>query len=297
MANELSRVGFIGLGAMGVGMAANVSKAGYPLVVMGNTRREPVERLVAMGATEVATPAELVAQVDVVILCVTTSSVVEEIVYGDNGLLKGMQHPFMLIDCGTSEPESTLKIGAELESRGCSMLDVPLGRSAAAAESGTLNMMAGGSKAHFEEATPLLKTMSENLFHVGDLGVGHKLKLINNGFSMSVACLIAEAVNTAEKSGVDLKLLYDVMAAGPNRSDFFDWFMAGPLTGDETKLQFSLANGNKDIGYFNSMAKAYGASGLLPTQAQGMMQKIVDAGHGDDFIPSLARHWKEQDGA
>ena len=294
MANELSRVGFIGLGAMGVGMAANVSKAGYPLVVMGNKRREPVERLVAMGATEVSTPAELAAQVDVVILCVTTSTVVEEIVYGDNGLLKGMQHPFMLIDCGTSEPESTLKIGAELESRGCSMLDVPLGRSAAAAESGTLNMMAGGSKAHFEQATPLLQTMSENLFHVGDLGVGHKLKLINNGFSMSVACLIAEAVNTAQKSGVDLKLLYDVMAAGPNRSDFFDWFMAGPLTGDETKLQFSLANGNKDIGYFNSMAKAYGASGLLPTQAQTMMQKVVDAGHGEDFIPSLARHWDEQ---
>ncbi len=297
MANEKARVGFIGLGSMGVGMAANVAKSGYPLVVMGNKRREPVERLLGMGATEVSSPAEMVAQVDVVILCVTTSGVVEDIVYGDNGLLSGMQHPFMLIDCGTSEPESTLKIGAELAKRDCSMLDVPLGRSAEAAEAGTLNMMAGGSKEHFAQATPLLETMSENLFHVGELGVGHKLKLINNGFSMSVACLMAEAVNTAQKSGVDLQLLYDVMAAGPNRSDFFDWVMQGPLTGDETKLQFSLANGYKDIGYFNSMAKAYGASGNLPEQAEGMLKKVVEAGKGDDTIPALMRHWQALDKA
>ena len=292
MSSELARVGFIGLGAMGVGMAANVRKAGYPVVVKGNTRREPVERMLAMGATEVATPAQLAAASDIIVLCVTTSEVVENIVYGEDGLLNGMQHPFMLIDCGTSQPESTLKIGAELASRGCSMLDVPLGRSAAAAESGTLNMMAGGSKSDFEKAKPLLETMSENLFHVGDLGVGHKLKLINNGYSMSVACLAAEAVITAEKSGVDLQLLYDVMAAGPNRSDFFDWMMEAPLNGDESKLQFSLANGNKDIGYFNSMAKFSGSSVSLPEQAQAILQKVVDGGHGDDTIPSLIRHMK-----
>jgi len=223
---------------------------------------------------------------------VTTSDVVEDIVFGDDGLLSGMQHPFMLIDCGTSEPGSTLKIGAELSKRGCTMLDVPLGRSAAAAESGTLNMMAGGSKEDFEKAKPLLETMSENLFHVGDLGVGHKLKLINNGYSMSVACLAAESLITAEKSGVDLQLLYDVMAAGPNRSDFFDWMCAAPLTGDESKLQFSLANGNKDIGYFNTMAKASGASVTLPEKAQEILQKVVDNGNGDDTIPSLIRHLK-----
>lgn len=291
--SEKTRVGFIGLGAMGVGMAANVIGAGYPLVVMGNTRREPVERLLKLGASEVSTPAEMVSKVDVVILCVTTSTVVEDIVFGDNGLLKGMKHPFMLIDCGTSEPDSTLKIGAELATHNCSMLDVPLGRSAAAAESGTLNMMAGGSEADFNTAKPLLETMSENLFHVGELGVGHKLKLINNGYSMSVACLVAESVKTAQQAGVDLQLLYDVMAAGPNRSDFFDWVMAGPLTGDESKLQFSLANGNKDMGYFNNMAASAGVELSLPKGAQAMLQKVVDAGHGEDTVPSLVRHWKD----
>ncbi len=293
MASELARVGFIGLGSMGVGMAANVIGAGYPLVVMGNSRREPVERLLKLGATEVKSPSEMAAQVDVVILCVTTSEIVEEIVFGESGLLNGMDHPFMLIDCGTSRPESTLKIGDELSKRGCSMLDVPLGRSAEAAESGTLNMMAGGSDADFASAKPLLETMSENLFHVGALGVGHKLKLINNGFSMSVACLIAESIKTAEKAGVDLQLLYDVMAAGPNRSDFFDWVMAGPLTGDESKLQFSLANGYKDIGYFNSMAEANGVDVSMPKDAEAILKKVVEAGNGDDTIPSLVRHWKD----
>ena len=291
MSSETMRVGFIGLGSMGVGMAANVIGAGYPLVAMGNKRREPVERLLSLGATEASSPADMARQVDTIILCVTTSEVVEHIVFGDDGILAGMDHPIMLIDCGTSQPESTLKIGAELQQRGGSMLDVPLGRSAAAAESGTLNMMAGGAKEHFERAKPLLETMSENLFHVGELGVGHKLKLINNGYSMAVACLAAEAVKTAKAAGVDLQLLYDVMAAGPNRSDFFDWMFAGPLENDESKLQFSLANGNKDVGYFNAMAQANGVDLKLPIAAKAMLQQVVDAGNGNDTIPSLIRHW------
>ncbi len=292
MSEKKQRVGFIGLGAMGVGMASNVISKGYPLGIVANRRREPVERLQGLGATEYSTPKELAENSDVVILCVTTSDVVEDIVLGDQGLLAGEHGSFMLIDCGTSQPQSTMMLGKKLAEKGCSMMDVPLGRSAAAAEAGTLNMMAGGSKEDFDLAKPLLETMSENLFHVGDLGVGHKLKLINNGYSMSVACLIAESVNIAEKSGVDLKLLYDVMAAGPNRSDFFDWAMAGPLTGDESKLQFSLANGCKDMRYFNEMAVASGVKPLLPGSGQSMLEAVVDDGHGEDTVPALIRHWK-----
>ncbi len=289
------RVGFIGLGAMGVGMAANVLQAGYALSVMGNKRREPVERLLASGAAECATAAELAACSDIIILCVTTSAVVEELVLGDKGLVAGMENPFLLIDCGTSEPTSTLNIGAKLTELGCSMMDVPLGRSAGAAESGTLNMMAGGSKADFDRAKPVLDTMSENLFHVGELGVGHKIKLINNGYAMSVACLIAEAVKTADKAGVDVQLLYDVMGAGPNRSEFFDWMMQAALIGDESKLQFSLENGLKDVGYFNSMAAAYGVDALIPKVTQQTLSKVSGAGHGADNIPSLIRHLRSSD--
>ncbi len=285
------RVGFIGLGSMGVGMAANVIGAGYPLTIMGHTRREPVERLLALGAKEVTTPAEMRQHCDVIILCVTTSDAVENIVKGDNGLLsaEASDNPFLLIDCGTSRPDSTLALGAMLAEKGCSMMDVPLGKSSAAAESGTLNMMAGGSEEDFNRAKPLLETMSENLFHVGALGIGHRIKLINNGFSMAVACLAAEAMATARAGGVDLAWVRDVMVAGPNRSDFFEWMMASAVDGDETKLAFALKNGYKDMGYFNAMADEVGVDASIPKAAFARMEKVVNDGHGEDYVPALMR--------
>ena len=286
---DKQRVGFIGLGAMGVGMAANVRKAGYPLTIMGHKRREPVERLLGMGAAEVKTPAELRAHCDVIILCVTTSDAVEEIVNGEQGLLSQGNNPFLLIDCGTSRPDSTLKLGKLLEASGCAMMDVPLGKSAAAAEEGTLNMMAGGSAEDFAKAKPLLETMSENLFHVGGLGIGHRIKLINNGYSMAVAVLAAEAMAVAREGGVDLALVHQVMGAGPNRSDFFDWIMEAAVNGDESKLSFALKNGYKDMGYFNAMADEVGVNATLPTAAHARMASIVEAGHGDDNIPAVMR--------
>ena len=287
---DKERVGFIGLGAMGVGMAANVRKAGYPLCVMGHTRREPVERLVGMGATEVSTPAELRQQCDVVILCVTTSDAVEDIVKSEHGLLSAGDNPFMLIDCGTSRPDSTLALGELLAKNGCSMMDVPLGKSAAAAEEGTLNMMAGGSDEDYARAKPLLETMSENLFHVGGLSMGHRIKLINNGYSMAVAVLAAESMAVAREGGVNLKLVHQVMGAGPNRSDFFDWVMEAAVNEDESKLAFALKNGHKDMGYFSAMADEVGVNATLPAAAHERLTQIVEAGHGEDFIPSVMRH-------
>ncbi len=283
-------VGFIGLGAMGVGMAANVIKNGYPLTVMGNKTRAPVERLVSMGATEVSTPAELAAVSDVVILCVTTSDVVEKLVFGDDGLLAGAKKPFLLIDCGTSQPTSTKKIGEAMKAAGGGMLDVPLGRTPAAAETGTLNMMAGGADEDFNRAKPLLETMSENLFHLGPLGTGHTIKLLNNSFSMSVAALTAEMVGTAKAAGIDVKQLHQVMSAGPVRSDVFDWIMASPIENDESKMQFSLSNGLKDIQYFLEFAKDVDGYSTVATAAESLMAPVVANGHGDDTIPALCRH-------
>ena len=223
------------------------------------------------------------------ILCVTTSDAVEEIVNGEQGLLSQGDNPFLLIDCGTSRPDSTLKLGKLLEASGCAMMDVPLGKSAAAAEEGTLNMMAGGSAEDFAKAKPLLETMSENLFHVGGLGIGHRIKLINNGYSMAVAVLAAEAMAVAREGGVDLALVHQVMAAGPNRSDFFDWIMEAAVNGDESKLSFALKNGYKDMGYFNAMADEVGVNATLPAAAHARMANIVEAGHGDDNIPAVMR--------
>ena len=281
-----TRVGFAGLGAMGVGMAANVARAGYPMSVLGHRRREPVERLVGLGASEVDSAAELAHASDVVVLCLTTSETVEALV---DGLLSGEHGELLVIDCGTSRPESTVALGERLAAAGCSLMDVPLGRSAAAAEAGTLNMMAGGSEADFARARPLLETMSENLFHLGPLGTGHRIKLLNNAYSMSVAALAAEIVAAARAGGVDVGLLRDVMAAGPNRSEFFDWMMAGAVEGDERRLDFALRNGLKDIGYFLDSAAAAGAEAGVAAAARDVLERAVAAGHGEAPVPALPR--------
>ena len=114
-AKPSERIGFIGLGAMGVGMASNVLKNGYSLSVMGNNRREPVERLLSEGAVEVSSPKEMAQQSDIVVICVTTSEVVEQIISGKDGLLAGANDGLLVVDCGTSLPGSTLKLGEQLK--------------------------------------------------------------------------------------------------------------------------------------------------------------------------------------
>lgn len=287
--DDLPSIGFVGLGAMGVGMAKNVREAGYPLRVMGHRRREAVERLVGLGAHEVKSARELGETCDIVVICVTTSDVVESLVTGPDGLLSGDHRSLLVIDCGTSKPASTLALGKALADAGCALMDVPLGRSAEAAEAGTLNMMAGGSAADFERAKPLLETMSENLFHLGPLGTGHKIKLLNNAYSMSVAALIAEIVKVAQAGEVDVKLLHQVMGAGPNRSDFFDWMMAAVVDGDERKLDFALRNGLKDVGYFESMAEDLGVDAQVPAAARAVLSEVVEAGGGEEPVPALIR--------
>jgi len=288
--NPTERIGFIGLGAMGVGMASNILKNGYTLSVMGNSRREPVDRLISEGAVEVNSPKEMAQQSDIVVICVTTSDVVEQLITGEDGLLAGANDGLLVIDCGTSLPGSTLKLGEQLQQANCALMDVPLGRSSEAAEAGMLNMMAGGSDTDFERAKPLLQTMSENLFHLGPLGSGHKIKLLNNACSVSMAIMIAEVVQTAKAADIDVKLLADVMTSGPLGSDFMKWMFEGPLSGDETKLQFSIKNATKDIGYFTAMADELNKSASVPSAAMQSITKVVEQGNGEDFMPALCRH-------
>ncbi len=290
--NALSRVGFIGLGAMGVGMAKNVVENGFALTILGRANRAPVERLVALGAHEVRTPAEVARNAEVVILCVTTSAVVEELVFGDDGLLAGAEHPLIVIDCGTSDPNSTLRIGAALRERGGDMIDAPLGRTPVEAETGQLNIMAGGDPDTYAKVLPVLQAMGENVFHVGELGVGHKLKLINNFYAQSVACLVAEAVATSRKVGVEVDKLYEVMAAGPSRSPFFDWMFAQALRDDPSGLRFALKNAHKDVGYFVGMAESAGIPCVMAPAAERMLALALEGGYGEEPVPRLIRFFE-----
>lgn len=196
-------IGFIGLGLMGGNMVENLQKRGFEVVVM-DLNKEAVGAVLARGnASEASSPKELAEKSDIVQLCVTTSEVVEALVYGDDGILAGIKPGSVLIDFGTSIPASTQKIGADLAAKGAGMLDAPLGRTPAHAKDGLLNIMAAGDKETFDKYEPILKEQGENVFYLGKLGSGHVTKLINNFMGMTTVTAMSQAFAAAKLAGVD----------------------------------------------------------------------------------------------
>ena len=175
-------IGFIGLGLMGRNMVENLLDKGHQPVVM-DLNKDAVAAVVARGATEARSAAELAAACDIIMLCLTTSEVVEKVVYAADGLLAGIRKGAVLIDFGTSMPAFTRKIGADLAAKGAGMIDAPLGRTPAQAKEGKLNIMAAGDKATFDQVKPVLDQQGENVFYLGAFGAGHTTKLINNSWA------------------------------------------------------------------------------------------------------------------
>ena len=162
-------IGFIGLGLMGLKMVECLQSNGIKPIVMGR-KKDILDSVVVKGATVAATGKELAEKCAIIMICVTTSDVVEELIYGDDGILSGVKEGAVVIDFGTSIPASTKKIGADLAAKGAGMIDAPLGRTPAHAKDGLLNIMAAGDKGNFEKVEPTLNILGENIFYLGALG-------------------------------------------------------------------------------------------------------------------------------
>lgn len=279
-------IGFIGLGLMGGNMVENLQKKGFELVVM-DLNKDAVATVLNRGnATEASSPKELAAASDIVMLCLTTSEVVEKIVYSDNGILAGIKEGATLIDFGTSIPASTRKIGADLAAKGAGMIDAPLGRTPAHAKDGLLNIMAAGDQATFDKVKPVLDEQGENVFHLGALGAGHVTKLINNFMGMTTVCTMSQAFAVAERSGVDLKQLYDIMSTGPSNSPFMGFCKNYAVDG-VSDLGFSINNANKDLGYFVKMMEDLGTHAQIAEATSNSLQAAVEEGLGNGNVPEI----------
>src|SRR5438128_3648680 len=237
---DLPRIGFIGIGMMGHGMAKNLLAKGYPLAFVVHRDRSRLADLLAAGAKEVKTPAELARASDIVILCVSGSPQVEQNVYGDEGLLAAARQGLTVIDTSTSEPGSTAKAREALAAKGATFVDAPLARTPKEAEEGRLNTMVGADDATFAEVKPVLAAFCENIFHVGPPGAGHTLKLVNNFMALTIAASIAEAFAVASKAGVRLEALVDVVSQGALNSGLFQLIGRGAVEGDLTRMKFSI---------------------------------------------------------
>ncbi|KVX03106.1 NAD(P)-dependent oxidoreductase [Shewanella frigidimarina] len=278
-------IGFIGLGLMGGNMVENLQNRGYQLNVM-DLNKEAVATCVARGAKTVTTAKELAASSDIVMLCLTTSAVVEKLVYGDDGILAGIKEGSVLVDFGTSIPSSTRKIGADLAAKGAGMIDAPLGRTPAHAKDGLLNIMAAGDIETFNKVKPVLDEQGENVFHLGALGAGHTTKLINNFMGMTTVCAMSQAFAVADLAGVDRAQLFDIMSAGPSNSPFMKFCKNYAVDG-VSDLGFSIANANKDLGYFLKMVEDLGTESKIAEGSSANLQAAFDAGLGNGNVPEI----------
>ena len=280
------KVGFIGLGLMGRAMVECLQKADYDVIVLGNRDRTGIEAALARGATEAANAREVAEASDVVMICVGTSDHVEANVYGDNGILAGVKSGQVVIDFGTSLPASTLKIGRDMEAKGATYLDAPIGRTPAHAVDGLLNLMCSGDKAAFERVKPVLDVIGENVFHLGKLGSGHTIKLINNYFGMTTACAMSEAFATADAAGIDRQQLFEVMAAGPLRSGMMEFVRNYAVDGDQN-LAFSIANASKDVGYYRQMTQDMNLNSKMSACAGDALKAATEGGDGDKMVSQM----------
>ncbi|WP_339721333.1 NAD(P)-dependent oxidoreductase [uncultured Paraglaciecola sp.] len=278
-------IGFIGLGLMGSNMVENLQKKGFEPIVM-DLNKDAVAAVVARGATEATSPAELAAACDIVMLCLTTSNVVEKLVYADDGILAGIKEGAVLIDFGTSIPASTRKIGADLANKGAGMIDAALGRTPAHAKDGLLNIMASGDQTTFDKVKPILDMQGENVFYLGALGAGHTTKLINNFIGMTTVTAMSQAFAVAERAGVDRQQLFDIMSTGPSNSPFMGFCKNYAVDG-VSDLGFSINNANKDLGYFLEMVKDLGTTAKIAEGTSAHLQAAVDAGMGNGNVPEI----------
>ncbi len=281
------RIGFVGLGMMGHGIASNILKNGYPLTGLAHRNRSGIDDLLKRGGSEAASLSDLVAASDIVFFCVTGAAEVESLVYADNGVLAHARPGFILVDCSTSTPALSKRIAGDLLEKKAGFVDAPVTRAPKDAEAGRLNSLVGADTELFEKIRPLLACYSENIAYFGPPGSGNSAKLINNFISCGYTALISEGLSICFQAGVDAKVLYDVMSSGGADSGVLRKMVPPLLEGDLTGHKFSLANACKDVGYFKNFADSMGFKSYLVDSLLSTYQSAVDAGLGDKLMASL----------
>lgn len=282
-----SRIGFVGVGLMGHGMARNLLEKGYRVELVAHRRRAGVDDLLARGATEAASPAEMARRTDLAILCLPNSEAVERVMLGADGIVAALRPGYLVVDCTTGAPDTTRRLAARLRHDSATLVDAPLTRTPKDAEAGRLNVIVGAEPEDFARIRPVLDAFAENIFHVGPPGSGHTLKLVNNFISMGTAALLAEALTVAARSGIDPARLHAVVSAGGANSNTFQKVMEWVLKGDDSGMRFTLANAQKDLRYFTRLAGEAGIAHPLGQSALRSFALALAQGHGERYVPAL----------
>lgn len=285
MTAERERIGFIGVGLMGHGIAKNIIEAGHPMTIMGHRNRAPVEDLRQRGASETETMADLVAGADIVFLCLPGSPQVEGVI---SEILADKGSVHTIVDCSTSNPVSTRTLAKACHAAGIVLVDAPLARTPKEAWEGKLDTMVGASKADFARLEPLFATWAARIVRVGEVGAGHTVKLLNNFVALGYAALYAEVLAIGAKNGVDAATFRDIINGSRMDCGFFQTFMQYAVDGDRDAHKFALRNAHKDMRYVAGLANDSGIASHLASSVKNSFATAEGIGRGDDYVPMLA---------
>ena len=285
--NAAVRVGFVGLGTMGLFMAQNLARAGFPLTVWNRTASR-ADDVVALGATLVTTPAEVGRASDIVVACLTDSPQVEEVLFGENGLAEGLAKGSLFIDCSTLSPLKAQEFAERLATAGVDMLDAPVSGGSEGAKNAALSIMVGGDEAAFSRAGSVLGAMGKTITHLGSVGAGQWAKAINQVILSGVYLGVAEGVTLGLKAGLDVEKVVSAIKGGAAGS----WVLenrSGRMIDDDYPLGFKISLHRKDLGIGLELAHSVGASLPVASLAATFEDGLIAQGYGDDDNSALAR--------
>jgi 3-hydroxyisobutyrate dehydrogenase-like beta-hydroxyacid dehydrogenase len=283
----MKKIGMVGIGLMGHGIASNLQKHGHALALFEHPGNQPLEALKAGGARGFSSAKELAAASEIVITVLTGSPQVEAVVTGPGGLLEGLRPGSIVIDCSTAVPSSTARVAAAVQQAGSRFLDAPMTRTPKEAAEGRLNLLVGGDAALLEECRPVLQCFAENITHVGPVGAGHGMKLLHNYVSLGMVTLIAEAAACARRSGVALDAFAEVLAKGGGGGIALERMKPFLLANDPTGLKFTIANARKDLDYYNAMASDAAAAKEIAAAVLSTLEGALARSGADTFVPEL----------
>lgn len=278
------KIGLIGAGLMGHGMAVNMLAAGHELYVVAHRNREPIDDLVGRGALEAPSPAALVEEVDVVVLCVTGTPAAEKVI----GDFKQNLRPGMLVidtttnACGGPEAFSEALAGLDV-----TYVEAPVTGGAQQAREGVLGAIVGCDTELPHKARDVLSCFCKQVEQFGPAGAGARAKLVSNFLALGTAALVIETFRKAKALGVDWHKLYELARHGSGRSVGFDRIAGSAIAGDFKGYRFSVNNSVKDLSYFEELAEQNGCNSDLLSALLGVFSDAASDGHGDRMISEL----------
>ena len=270
-------LGYIGLGRMGGALARRLMLS-HRLRVY-DLRPEAVEACTKEGAIPAQDPASLSRESDIVLTCLPTSSEVHEAIFGANGILEGIEPGKLIVDQTTGDPNQTRRMAAALAEKGIDMIDAPVSGGPQGATAGTIAIMAGGPMALYEKVRPYLESISPNVFHCGDVGAGHTMKLINNVISASCRIATFEAITMGAKNGLSLEKMVEVLAKGSAQNSAITNQLPRMMQGREPT--FSLELLHKDVRLACQLGTDSGAPMYVPNLVREFLQTAIQVLGGD----------------